>query len=161
MKILYGAARSDELREHVARRIEDAARQHPNTHSIQFDLANLRILQGRYADAEAIFRAIHERDKSLAGPMNNLAWILTMRGSHSDEALALIQRAIDLEGETPDYLDTRAIALLASGQPEPAIQDLKNAVAVDPKPEKFFHLARAPTRPRACRGTHWRLSARP
>jgi tetratricopeptide (TPR) repeat protein len=143
--ILYGAGvgtNADALREQVAHRLEAAIDAHPETVSIRFDLANLRSLQGRYDEAAAIFRAIHERDKTRAAPLNNLAWMLALQGK-ADEADSLIRQAIALEGATPDLLDTRAIAHLAMGQADTAIDDLENAIAISPTGDKYFHLAQA------------------
>jgi tetratricopeptide (TPR) repeat protein len=69
--------------------------------------------------------------------------LLAFRGQNGAEALVLVQRAIELEGETPDLLDTRALAYLRTDQSDAAIRDLEDAVTVDPSGEKYFHLARA------------------
>jgi predicted Zn-dependent protease len=144
--IFYGARSGDDRQHHrLLRRIEAAIRQHPEKDSLQFDLANLQILQGRYAEAEAVFRTIHERDKTKSGPLNNLAWLLAIQGDgRGPEALALIQKAIELDGERSDLLDTRGVAHLAMGQADLAIQDLEDAiVGAPPSAEMQYHLARA------------------
>ena len=43
----------------------------------------------------------------------------------------------------PDFLDTRGIIYLTAGDKQRAIQDLEDAVAGDPAPDKLFHLAQA------------------
>ena len=142
--ILFAAKVDDkEQFERIALRLEQAGHEHPDKVSIAFDLANVRMLQGRFTDAEAIFRAVHARDKTQGAPLNNLAMLLALRGGQAADALALANQAIDLEGETPEILDTRALAYCASGQTGPAITDLENAIAVHPTPVKYFHLAQA------------------
>ena len=46
-----------------------------------------------------------------------------------------------IAGESPDLLDTRAVAYLAQKKPDLAIRD--NAIAVRPSAERYFHLAQA------------------
>jgi tetratricopeptide (TPR) repeat protein len=142
--ILHSDKQPAERSERVARRLEAAILAHPDKLSLEFDLANLRTLQGRYSDAEAILRRVAERDKKLDAPLNNLAWLLAIKeGPDADQALALIDRAVALAGETPNLLDTRALARLAKGLPELAIRDLEDAIAAQPTAPAYFHLARA------------------
>ena len=144
LTILYAAgAGNSTLHERVARRIEEASGKDPSAISIRFDLANARALQGRYAEAEAILRDVHERNKALGAPLNNLAWIKVLRGDTSGEALRLIEQAIQLEGETPDLLDTLGVAELAQNRVDRAVHDLEDAIAVSPTPDKYLHLSRA------------------
>ena len=129
--------------EHVAVKIQEAIHANPNSLALQFPLANLRLLQGHYEEAEKILRAIHEKNPSLGTPLNNLAWLLALQDGRGSEALSLAQQAIDLDGETPGLLDTRAVAYLATGQADLAIKDLEDSIAVQPLPDIYFHLARA------------------
>jgi Flp pilus assembly protein TadD len=56
----------------------------------------------------------------------------------------LISRAIDVGGENPTPLDTRAVILIQSGQPDRALRDLDRALKLRPtSPVYHFHLARA------------------
>jgi tetratricopeptide (TPR) repeat protein len=110
---------------------------------LQFDLANPQLAQGREADAGATLRKLCEQPKATGGPLNNLAWLLTNKGGKVDEALSLINRAIEIDGETPEPLDTRGTIYLAMGRNDAAIRDLEDALAARPLPEIYFHLARA------------------
>lgn len=144
VRILYGNKGDAALDERVARRLEETARARPDSVSIQFDLANVRILQGRYADAEAIFQSIYDRDNTVSAPLNNLAWLLALRGgAGADRALTLIGQAVKRSGETPNLLDTRALAHIAKGQADTAIAELEDAIAVTPTAMEYLHLARA------------------
>ena len=116
--VLYEVKSGDEQQhQRLIRRLEEAIRREPTKDSLRFSLANVQMLQGRYDEAEASFRAIHERDKTRATPLNNLAWMNALRGEgRADEALKLINQAIELEGELPNFLDTRALAQIAAGR---------------------------------------------
>jgi len=142
--LLYNAgASTSSLQERVSRRLEGVAKDHPASISIRFDLSNLRLLQGRFDEAEAILREVHDRNKSLGAPLNNLAYILALRGEDVAGASRCIGEAIELEGEVPGLLDTRALVQLSQNRPELAIRDLEDAIAVEPGGDKYFHLARA------------------
>ena len=142
--ILYGAKNDNDQHQRVGRRLDEAIGKHPDKVSIQFDLANLRMLQGRNQDAEVIFRRVADQNKDTATPLNNLAWMLAVTGGRDAEALALIDRAIAIDGARPGYLDTRALAHLAGGRAEEAIRDLEEAAVGLPKDgDILFHLAEA------------------
>jgi tetratricopeptide (TPR) repeat protein len=147
--ILYGAPPGDPqlvpIAEQTAQRIQQTAAAHPDRTTILFDLANVRCLQGRFDEAEKIYRDVYRRNNTAGAPLNNLAWMLALseKPGGSDEALRLIQQAMNLDGETPDLLDTRAVINLARNQADPAIKDLEDAIRVSPTPDKYFHLARA------------------
>jgi len=140
-------AHTAKLDEAQSRKIEgwldEALRKEPSNVAIEFDVANLKIDQGRYQEAESLLREIHNRHKDRAAPLNNLAWLLALREGRGADALDLANRAIALEGADPDSLDTRALAHLALGRTEPAIKDLEEAVAVRPTSDNLLHLARA------------------
>jgi tetratricopeptide (TPR) repeat protein len=72
-----------------------------------------------------------------------LAWLLALKEGPNTEALTLVQRAIDLWGPQPDFLDTRAVILLTMNQPSAAIADLEQVIRLKPSPAAYFHLARA------------------
>ena len=141
--VLSGAKAKDEQFPRVEGWLNKAIQKNPNSVSLLFDLANLRVLEGRTQDAEAIYRRIHERHKDSGAPLNNLAWLLAFQGGRGSEALDLINRAIAIEGRAPDLLDTRAVVEIAMGQSDPAIKDLEGTVAVSPSAVMYFHLAQA------------------
>ena len=59
------------------------------------------------------------------------------------EALELADRAIELAGPCPEYLDTRGVALLAAGRFDEAVAELRRVVGNDPTGLRLYHLARA------------------
>ena len=127
----------------VAARLETAIKAAPDDIALTFYLANVRILQGRYADAETIFLAAFERNTSSSTPLNNLAWLLSLQDGKTARALDTVNQAISIGGAVPEYLDTRGVIHLAMGRSDLAIKELEDAVAVAPTPDNHFHLAQA------------------
>lgn len=112
--------------------------------TLQFPRAYLYVLQAKYDEAERIYQEIAGRVKDNGSVLNNLGWLLCFQKGRAPEALDVIRRAIVIEGELSDFVDTRALAHMALGQFDAAIHDLENAVTEGPPvPEKYFHLALA------------------
>lgn len=144
VKVVAEAAAPDEATfQRVAARLVEAIRKHPDRDTIQLDLGNLRSFQGRYDEAEAVYRTLFGRAKIGGAALNNMAWLLALRGGKEAEALPLIERAIKIEGETPSLVDTRAVAYMALGRAKDAVRDLENAVVDRPVADVYFHLAQA------------------
>jgi tetratricopeptide (TPR) repeat protein len=125
--------------------LQKALEQRPNSSILLIGLGNLRERQGRFAEAEELYRRdIDQGEGDKVVSLNNLAWLIVLRdGKASGMALDLINRAIKSRGPHPDLLDTRGIIYLKSGDVQRAIEDLKQAVAGSPPADKYFHLAEA------------------
>ncbi len=107
-------------------------------------LADLRAAQGNYSEAEAIYRRLLGTNRDNLEALNNLAWQLALRGQKFDEALALIDRALDIAGSNPTLLDTRGAVLMQLDRGNNAVKALQEAVRSQPeKALYYFHLARA------------------
>jgi cellulose synthase operon protein C len=135
-------ATQEQLRR-VDRWLGDAMTKEGMTPALTFDLANLRNLQGRFQEAEALYRKLLDQPKPIPEALNNLAWLLAFRGEKSGEALEIVKRAIAVAGPHPDVIDTRGVIELRAGQVDKALQDLQAAASQSPSPTKFFHLAQA------------------
>ena len=62
-----------------------------------------------------------------------------------DEALKLIDRALDIAGPNPTLLDTRAVILMQLREGEKAVEAVREAVRSRPeKPIYYFHLVGLP-----------------
>jgi tetratricopeptide (TPR) repeat protein len=120
-----------------------ALRRTPEAPALLLALADLEDLRGRYAQAEEYYRRALRKDANSVVALNNLAWLLSQRGGKGEEALPLINRAIELLGRRPDLLDTRALVYLTLNQPERARADLEESIADTPTAARYFHLARA------------------
>ena len=124
--------------------VREAVHQKPDDVVVNTKLAILRTLQGNYTEAEAIYRRLLEANRDNVEALNNLAWQLALRDKNCEEALKLVDRAIDIAGPNSTLLDTRAVVLMQLGQGDKAREVLEEAVSSDPdRPIYYFHLARA------------------
>jgi Tfp pilus assembly protein PilF len=111
--------------------------------ALRLYLADLSDLRGRFADAEAGYRQVLERDERNVIALNNLAWLLAFHAEPPADALAMIERSIQVQGPRAELLDTRGVVQLALGKTEAAVADFVTATADAPTPTRLFHLARA------------------
>ena len=95
-------------------------------------LAVLRGLQGRYDDAESIYRGVLRRAPKNVLALNNLAWLLALKFGKSSEAETMIDRAITIVGPLPVLLDTRAVIRLSLKRGTEAVEDLVEATGRKP-----------------------------
>jgi Tfp pilus assembly protein PilF len=144
--VTAGIARVNGARAADVQRIErwltNALKKKPDSIRLMLALADLRDVQGRFADAQALYRQILVKEPQNAVACNNLAVLLTLEQKHA-EALELSQRALDLEGPAPYFLDTRGLVHLATQKPDEAVRDLEEAVALHATAPRCFHLAQA------------------
>jgi len=121
----------------------EAARKRPDSIRLACKLGVLRIRQGRFDEAEGLFRRLLASDPNDAEALNNLAWLLALRDeSKAKEALTLINRAVDVQGPLSSLIDTRAVVLIRAGQLDQALKELGDARARDPRnPSLSLHLA--------------------
>jgi tetratricopeptide (TPR) repeat protein len=106
-------------------------------------LADLYELQENYPRAVECYRQALTRDENNVAALNNLAWLLAQTSGDKEEAFKLIQRAIDRQGDVPDFLDTRAVVEMGKSQAEDAVRDLEQASADQPTASRNFRLAQA------------------
>jgi tetratricopeptide (TPR) repeat protein len=106
-------------------------------------LGMVQARRGHYAAAEASFRAALALDVGNCNLLNNLAFMLVLQKQPSEEALKLVEAAIESVGPTAELLDTRGMAYLQKGQTDLAIKDLSQAVDLGPGRVRYMHLAQA------------------
>src|SRR5439155_3249389 len=101
---------SEQQIQRVERPLADALRKSPKSLALLFYMAGLRSLEKKYDEAEKLYRQIIEQDPKSALARNNLAWLLAARDGRpkADEALKLVNQAMQLVGPSAEYLDTRA-----------------------------------------------------
>ncbi|MBX7169113.1 MAG: tetratricopeptide repeat protein [Pirellulales bacterium] len=120
----------------------------PNDVRCELMQADLRDLQGNYAEAARLYEEILKRDDLGEGTritaQNNLAYIKAVKFNDTKEALALINKALEIGGPMAELLDTKAIVLMGLGDVEQALRLLTESLMDTPTdPVKLFHLARA------------------
>ena len=121
---------------------ERALAKQPDSPRILAALAGLRGVQHEFLKAELLYRQLLQKDERNLVALNNLAFQLAYEGRNA-EALELINRAIGLAGPVPALLDTRAVVYLSLDRTEDALADLREAMAISPRPGMYFHLAQA------------------
>lgn len=137
---------SDATKQQIQRgeKIVKAARElHPGSVSLAIVLADTKIAQEQYDEAEQLYREYLQNHKEDTTTMNNLALLLALRGIKLDEALELINQAIELAGPIAGILDSRASVHMARGKPDEALADLKTAINDRATPVRVFHRAQA------------------
>jgi len=86
---------------------------------------------GRYAEAEAAFRAVLERREPNARDLSNLGGAVAGQG-RIDEAIGFYDRALALDPEETYTLNNRGLALAERGDLEAAAASLERAIGIDP-----------------------------
>jgi Tfp pilus assembly protein PilF len=128
----------------VEKQLTAALRKNPGELLAKVCLADVQSLQERYAEAESLYRQVLHVDPQSLPALNNLAWLLGMQNRATDEALSLIERAIEAAGPAPQLLDTRACILISQGRTRQASTDLKKSIADGgTTPTTLLHLAAA------------------
>jgi predicted Zn-dependent protease len=141
---LYDVPSADETqRRQVEAWVAEAVRKHPEAVVLASKLGVIRIRQGRFDEAEGLFRGLLASNPNNVDALNNLAWLLALRDeSRTSEALVLIDRAIEAQGPIPSLIDTRAVVLIQAGQLDKAVEDLSTARTSNAsKPSFALHLA--------------------
>jgi tetratricopeptide (TPR) repeat protein len=130
-------------RKQVEAWLMEASQKRPDLLLLSTRLAAIWIRQGRFDEAEGMYRRLLASHPENTESLNNLAWLLALRDqTKAQEALGLINRAIDLSGKSPSLLDTRAVVLIRSGNVAQAAMELKDARSVDQRnPNLPLHLA--------------------
>jgi predicted Zn-dependent protease len=141
--ILRSGRPTEEQRRQVERWLDEAVKHEPKRMVLSLLLAELYELDGRQHEAEAVHRRILAADPDNVVALNNLAFLLALRGGDAAEALRLVNLALERAGPLPALLDTRAVIYLKAGQAEDASRDARRAVAAGASPARFFHLAQA------------------
>ena len=76
-----------------------------------------------------------------ASAMNNAAYLIAKSGSNSMRAVELARKAVELNPNTDDFLDTLGFALLKDGKAGEAMEPLQKAIVLTQKPGSMIHLA--------------------
>lgn len=143
MAVQYSAPWDDKQGRRVEAWLEEVVAKDTRQNAVRSALAALRSLQGRYADAEALYRDILRDNPDDPLASNNLAWLLAMSKDRSRQALDLLTHAEELTGPLPELMETRAVVHLSRDEAEPAVSLLEEVIAENPGPVAYFHLARA------------------
>jgi predicted Zn-dependent protease len=126
--------------------LQKAAKEEENAEGLMLALADFRDLQGTrqsYQEAEALYATVLRTAPNNLLAINNLAWLLAVNEGRGEEALALVNRGIDLVGPSAELLDTRGCILVRLGRASEAIKVLQESLDQSPSPARYFHIAQA------------------
>lgn len=113
--------------------LEEGLRRDSRNTALLIQLSMVQEKLGKPVDAEATLRAILERDPDNQVALNNLGYYLVERGERLDEALALIQRAVNIDPTNGAYLDSLGWAYFQKGRIEEAQTYLEQALRFEPR----------------------------
>jgi tetratricopeptide (TPR) repeat protein len=135
LPLFVAPSSNDGIRRQVEAWVSEAIRTGPTAAAaLQPKLATMYTRQGRYAEAEALYRQCLQSDPDDVNALNDLAWMLALRDrARCPEALELVNRAIEQGGRRSNLVDTRAVVLIQSGQAAIAAGELRAARALDPR----------------------------
>ena len=114
----------------------------PEDADLLYGVGMLRLLADRYPDAIAMLRQVVTLNPRHVPALNNLAVLVAETPDQRDEALELVEQAIELRGQQSTLLDTKGTILVFGGRSSEAIT-LLEAAARGPQadPRHKFHLA--------------------
>ncbi len=121
---------------------DNALDEHPKDVRLLYNRAMLAEMQGNLVQMEHDLRLLLEIEPDNATALNALGYSLTDHTDRHTEALALIQRALELKPEDPAILDSLGWAHYNLGQLEQAHRYLKQAYDSFPDPEIATHLGK-------------------
>ena len=93
---------------------------------------------GRTKDAFRVYREAIGLDPKSATPLNNLAYLMADEGVELDEALKLINQALELEPEIGTFIDTLGWVYYKQGKYEDALRELERAVEKGPASGEIY-----------------------
>lgn len=97
----------------------------------------------RIGEAEADLRRLVEQDPENADALNALGYTLADRTERYEEALALIERALELKPDTPAIIDSMGWVLFKLGRAQEAVPHLRRAFELQRDAEVAAHLGEA------------------
>ncbi len=121
-----------------------AIKAHGDDPGLLLTVAEFRKQQHRRDDAEQLYRRLLELKPDHGVAANNLAWMLSERPEDCDEALKLVEQALEQLGHNPEVLDTKGMILLRQHHAPEAVDTLRLATkSPGANPSSYFHLSLA------------------
>ena len=107
--------------------LEPIAKAYPRDTATQFALADLYADAGRDIDAERTIRELLQIQPTNAEALNYLGYLLADNGRQLEEAVRLVQRALEADPDNPSYLDSLGWAFFRRGELDQAEKYLSPA----------------------------------
>jgi Flp pilus assembly protein TadD len=142
--ILLEAGGKQEHMELAEGMLAAALKKFPEDADLLYGLGMLRTLADRYPEAIGLLRKVVSLNPRHVPALNNLAVLVAETPDQREEALQLVEQAIELRGQQPTLLDTKGTILVFGGRSSEAITLLEAAArGVNSDPRHKFHLAMA------------------
>ena len=110
--------------------------EHATTRELSLDeavaLANLLQRHEQLDEADALYRAVLEREPQHVDALH-FSGVLAHRRGHHDDAAALIEQSLTLAPDRPDCYNNLGIVLQSAGRLDAAIAAYRRAIALDPR----------------------------
>ena len=123
----------------IAEEIDDRERAtliEPNNPLKQYQLGLVYAKYGKIDEAISALQAAIDLDANAHYALNGLARLYTLQGVQSKDAIAHAEKAFHLT-QTPQYMQTLALAYFQAGKREDALKAIQTAVEMEPKNESF------------------------
>ncbi len=104
-------------------------------------LGDVQMRRGNIVEAEKMYQEVMAKHPDNFVAKNNLAVLWALQGKKLDEALKLIDAAIEIAGPVGQILDSRAMIYTAMQQYDKALEDLDLALQEQETAERLFHQA--------------------
>ena len=115
----------------------------PDSINLRYHRSSLYEKTDKLALMESDLRYVLNLEPQNAAALNALGYFLTSRTTRHEEALALIQQALQIKPEDPAIMDSMGWALFNLGKIQAAIDYLRQAFERFPDPEVAAHLGEA------------------
>ena len=113
--------------------------EHPRSVAVLFDLGMLLWESGKSEESKEVFRKVLDLDPNSAPAMNRLAWFHAIEEKNLERGLELSKRSLELQPDTPAFLDTLAELHFRNGQPVDAVAHIQKAIKLEPA-SRYFRL---------------------
>lgn len=110
----------------------------PRMAGIYYNMGLLYEQTGRIDNAKTAYLKAIQLDGKFALPRNNLAWLYADARENLDEALQLINFAIELQPKASAFYDTRGFIHYQRKEYQAAIRDFRLAIDLDPSNASYF-----------------------
>jgi len=107
--------------------LQDAQSKFPGDTTIGFELGAVLDKQKKFADAEATFRQILQKEPDNAPALNYIGYMLAERGERLGESVDLLKKALAIEPDNGSYLDSLGWAYYKADQLPLALDNLERA----------------------------------
>ncbi len=116
-----------------------ARKKDPDLVLAYINAGNVLVKMNELIEAEQLYRQALEREPDQPQALNNMAWVLLLRGEKPAGAITLLERAIEVDAENRyRYLDSLGWALYRDGRIEEAAQTLARALEETPPAEDYL-----------------------